>query len=403
MNLAPVAVGTYSRLAHFKQTTEALKKNTLARDTELYVLSDAPQAGDEAIVQAVRDFADSITGFKKVHVLKRTTNGRVANNRGGMRQLLKEFGRVIFLEDDMVSAPGFLQYMNDALSKYEHHSKVLSVCGYMPRLKALENNTQTNSDSIALPRMLGWGMGIWKQKFEQINAISIEDYKSVSSSASDIEYVNSNFGKDLINRFKAEAHGHLDGLDTKGCFLQLKHNMFSVHPKRSLIKNVGNDGSGVHASVNNKYDVDLCPKTKNFVLDDFPCVLETIRQQSIEFFAPNEEDMSPEIIDNILAQIENQNLTDICLWGTDVLTTLFLAKLPVHIRVSHIVDSWAKPNECFQAYPVILPQQAYDLGNRIFVIMSFASRHKIAKAAHQLGDGCHVIQYSSKQFHSIRL
>ncbi|MFT5712022.1 MAG: hypothetical protein ACI9DQ_000424, partial [Glaciecola sp.] len=47
----------------------------------------------------------------------------------------------------------------------------------------------------------------------------------------------------------------------------------------------------------------------------------------------------------------------------------------------------------FQEYKVSTPDQAYSKGLRVYVIMSFASRFKIAEAAHALGDNCVVIKY----------
>jgi hypothetical protein len=390
MNLAPIAIGTYTRLAHLKLTVQALKENTLAHLSRLYILSDAPQAGDEEKVQQLREFANGITGFKQVTVFKRTINGRVANNRGGMHQLMKKYGKVIFLEDDIVTAPGFLQFMNDALVAYEDNPEVLSICGYTP---PLDYSQKTLTDAIALPRLIGWGLGLWLDKFEKITPITLDDYQKITATAESRQNVNTQFGKDFINRYKAEAYGHIDGLDNRGSFLQMRTGMFSIHPKQSLVANIGNDGSGLHASKNNKFDVELCRKTANFKLDSTPSVNDHIRQQSIAFFAPNEDDMLPEIVDNIIAQIEAQKIYDITLWGTDVLTTLFLAKLPSHIKVNGIVDSWAQENDKFQEYKVTTPARAYSNGLRVYVIMSFASRFKIAEAAHALGDNCVVIKY----------
>jgi hypothetical protein len=46
-NLAPIGVSTYSRINHLKQSIEALQKNTLAKESELYIFSDAPKPGDD--------------------------------------------------------------------------------------------------------------------------------------------------------------------------------------------------------------------------------------------------------------------------------------------------------------------------------------------------------------------
>ena len=77
--LAPIGLSTYSRPAHLKQTVEALQRNILASQSELYVFSDAPKAGDEEAVVKVRSFIKNIDGFKKTTIIERETNDRVFN------------------------------------------------------------------------------------------------------------------------------------------------------------------------------------------------------------------------------------------------------------------------------------------------------------------------------------
>ena len=118
MGLAPVGLSVYSRLDHVKQTIQALIRNKMASETMLYIFSDAPQPGDELKVEMVRKFLKTIEGFKKIAIIERTKNSRVKNNRSGIRMLLNEYGRMIFLEEDIVTAPTFLEFMNQALNFY---------------------------------------------------------------------------------------------------------------------------------------------------------------------------------------------------------------------------------------------------------------------------------------------
>jgi hypothetical protein len=40
LSLAPIGLSTYSRLLHLKQTIEALKANTLAKESDLYIFKE---------------------------------------------------------------------------------------------------------------------------------------------------------------------------------------------------------------------------------------------------------------------------------------------------------------------------------------------------------------------------
>ncbi len=383
-NLAPIAIGTYNRLSHLKLTIRALQSNHLAQLSTLYIFSDAAQEGDEEGVNRLREYLTTITGFKEVIAFKRLVNDRVANNRGGIQYLLKKYGKVIFLEDDNITSAHFITFMNESLNFYQDFPSVLSICGYTPDFKLTE--TQKQHDVIALPRLVGWGVGMWEDKVELIPEITSNDYQKIINNPSAIDHINQNHGRDLINRFRAESLGHIDGLDNKACFLQTQTNMFSVHPKQSLVQNIGNDGSGVHSSKNNKYDVQLWHKEDAFMFDKNIKLEKNIVSQSVEFFSPNEQDMSSEVLVNVFAQLQHKGITACSLWGIDILSKLFIQSMPDSLTVNYMLDSWANEGTIFEGRDVITPQQAYEKGEKNIVIMSYASRFKMLDAGKKISE-----------------
>ena len=119
--LAPVVLFVYNRPEHTKQTVEALQKNELAIKSELFIYSDAPKnIGVKEKIDEVRKYIKSINGFKKVTVIKREKNwGLAASIIDGVTKIVNEYGKVIVLEDDLVTSPYFLKFMNDALEFYK--------------------------------------------------------------------------------------------------------------------------------------------------------------------------------------------------------------------------------------------------------------------------------------------
>ncbi|MEN6292732.1 MAG: hypothetical protein ABFD07_12055, partial [Methanobacterium sp.] len=112
--LAPIVLFVYNRLWHTRQTVEALQKNELVADSELFIFSDAPK-NESAIdnVTDVREYCNTITGFKKITIIERDNNWGLANSIiDGVTKIVNEDGRVIVLEDDLVTSPFFLMYMN---------------------------------------------------------------------------------------------------------------------------------------------------------------------------------------------------------------------------------------------------------------------------------------------------
>lgn len=123
---APILLFVYNRPEHLKQTMETLQNNTLAAESELYIYSDAARKDtDEAAVAEVRNYIHKITGFKSITLIEREKNWGLARNIiDGVTTQVNRFGRVIVMEDDLITAPYFLQFMNDALETYKDEPRV---------------------------------------------------------------------------------------------------------------------------------------------------------------------------------------------------------------------------------------------------------------------------------------
>jgi hypothetical protein len=259
-DLAPIGVSTYSRINHLKQTIEALQKNTLAKESEIYIFSDAPKKGDEEIVAKVREYIHTIDGFKKVHILERNTNSRVKNNRGGIRELLDKYGRMIFLEDDVATAPGFLQFMNDALNFYKNYSNILSVSGHTPNLSYFND---VFCDIYLSKRFHGWGVGFWHDKYNLIK--DIPSWSEIKRDQQTIQNLK-DMGRDMVSMIQSEADHRIDALDIKACYLCAKYGYTNVLPTKTLVKNIGMDNSGVHCSDCDPFFNDLLSNKRSFIM-----------------------------------------------------------------------------------------------------------------------------------------
>ena len=94
MKLAPIVLFVYNRPWHSQQTIEALQKNELSSESELFIYSDAPKAEkDQEKVQEARDYVHSIGGFKKITIIERVENWGLANSIF----LLDAFGPALWL------------------------------------------------------------------------------------------------------------------------------------------------------------------------------------------------------------------------------------------------------------------------------------------------------------------
>ena len=135
MALAPVALFVYNRVDNTRQTLQALSQNTLASETEVYVFSDGGR--DKSSWKAVEQVREVIrstqmaAAFKRLILIERLENFYLERNiTEGIAQVLKDHDRIIVLEDDIVTSPYYLQYMNEALDLYQNVARVMHVAGF---------------------------------------------------------------------------------------------------------------------------------------------------------------------------------------------------------------------------------------------------------------------------------
>lgn len=279
-DLSPIVLSTYSRLTHLKETVSALQANELASKSHLFVLSDGPRFGDEDVVGAVRKYLKTITGFAEVTIIERENNGRVANNRGGMKQILASHGRLIFLEDDVVAAPGFLTYMNEALKKYEQDDRVFNVSAYTPPIAI---PASYKYDGYFIRRFNAWGFGIWEDRFNMIDYVSSEVLNDFLKSTSSVSDFIGQGGADMIEMLKLDVAGTIDALDVKAMYAQFLNDMYTLYPTISMARNIGLDGSGIHSRRTKRFDVSLSDKSCHSDLPDSVFVDDQIRKSFVSF------------------------------------------------------------------------------------------------------------------------
>ena len=278
MSLAPIGLSTYSRLSHLKQTIEALKANTLAKESDLYIFSDGAKPGNERKIDAVRKYIDTINGFKNVHVFKRTENSRVRNNRDGISELLEGYGKCIYLEEDIVTAPGFLRFMNDSLEVFEKDEKIFSISGYSPPINVPADYVP---DIFLLRRACAWGMGLWHDRFKEISYLDNAEVLNRFSNTRQVEELTK-YGEDLLNMILLDAAGKMDALDVKIFYYQFLNEKYTIYPKKSLTNNIGLDGSGTHCVQTNKFDVDLWDRSEFEINGDVdPPVMRILPQNNV--------------------------------------------------------------------------------------------------------------------------
>jgi len=248
---APIALFTYNRPWHTQQTVEALLNNAETKDSDLIVFSDGEKDSlSSPKVDDVRQYLKTIEGFKSVRIVEREENiGLAQSIIFGVTEVVNEYGRIIVLEDDLLTSPYFLKYMNDGLKLYQDDERVISLHGYS---YPIENLPET----FFLKGADCWGWATWKQEWSLFEP----DGKKLLAQLKQRNLMDrfDFFGAfDYSGMLKGQIEGKNDSWAIRWYASALLHSKFTLYPGQPLVHNTGNDGSGRHCSAIDTFDTVL--------------------------------------------------------------------------------------------------------------------------------------------------
>jgi hypothetical protein len=238
--MAPVALFVYRRLDHVKATVQALRQNIGAELTDLHIFSDGPKD---------RASEDTINGFRSVKVIERPKNrGLAASIISGVSDVLNSHSTVIVVEDDLITSPYFLTYMNDGLRHYVDDSRVVSIHGYVYPV------TEPLPETFFLRGADCWGWATWRRGWKVFNPDGQALLDSLES-----QKLMKEFDFDGAFKFSEMLRNQIQGLNDSWAIRWYASAFLSggltLYPGHSLVNNVGIDGSGTHCAKTGEYDV----------------------------------------------------------------------------------------------------------------------------------------------------
>ncbi len=254
MNLAPIVLFVYNRPRHLRQTVEALQKNDLANESELFIFSDGAKPGAEEKVKEVREYIKTIKGFKKITIIEREKNWGLANNIiDGVTRIVNEYGKIIVLEDDLVTSPYFLKFMNEALEMYKDEEKVASIHGYIYPIDDLP-------DTFFIRGADCWGWATWKEKWKIFESDGKKLLNEVKRRNLQKEAdFNGSYG--YTKMLEDQTKGKNNSWAIRWYFSAFLKDMLTLYPEKSYVKNIGFDKEGTHCKTEtNIFDTELNDK-----------------------------------------------------------------------------------------------------------------------------------------------
>lgn len=251
-NFAPVMIPTLCRSQHFKECVESLKRCRWADKTDVFIGLDYPanashREGYKEICIYLNELEKNHP-FKTLNVIRRECNyglGREGNSAKLREEILKNYDRVIFSEDDNVFSPAFLDFINRGLERFKDDKSIQAICGYRHFyiIKTGKENFYRQSVDFS-----AWGYGTWKDRIEELNKIDPLWFKSRLNLKEFLKFKKNQGNRRALQFLKISNMNPIK--------FGLTDNVISVYmgltgkdvvmPEITCVKNMGLDGSGVN-------------------------------------------------------------------------------------------------------------------------------------------------------------
>jgi len=352
MKIATV-IFTYNRYEHTKKVLEAIKKN-IEMPAKIYIFQDGCKKNeDKDAWEKTNNLIKNICWCDCDAIVSDINKGLAKSIVFGINYVFQKYDAVIVLEDDCVPHKLFFKYMHSALKYYESIEKVYSICGYGYPIEVESNGT----DVYFTQRTSSWGWATWKNKWE----VYEEDYKILGRIKNN-PYLSQQL-KYWCEDSEAYLLGNIYGQNNSWAVFWglnvLEHDGYCVYPYKSLVENIGFDGSGVHCGKGRQDVVEMLEEDleKEFVFCEDLFISEKTKQNFSNYWSWKSVDARNSCYYYILTQwmekhlqgktvnefLDIHKINKLCIWGKGKMCDLLLQDLDEKKQILAIIES--KPLE----------------------------------------------------------
>jgi hypothetical protein len=252
---APIALFAFNRPHHLDRTLSALAENHGATLHAVIAFSDGPrnQADLPKILQTRKVLADwqAKRLFHSFTIIERNRNSGLAKSViTGVTELCRTHGQVIVLEDDLITSPYFLEYMRNGLAMYANDSRVASLHGYAFPMHVHLPETYFLAGADC------WGWGTWQRSWQHFESNGARLLSELRQRKACYRFdVDGSYP--YTRMLKRQLQGQNNSWAIRWRASAFLADMVSLHPARSLVANIGLDGSGTHCPESDAFTTTL--------------------------------------------------------------------------------------------------------------------------------------------------
>lgn len=255
---------TYNRSGHTEQVLTSLKNNSVLPQ-KLIIFQDGMKADQKDFKEwkKVNTIIHNVDWCDKEIITSETNKGLAKSIVYGINFAFSRYDTVIVLEDDCVAAPDFIKFMEQCFLKYENDKSIYCVSGYSWPVPVQKDSY----DIYGCGRISSWGWGTWKDRWKSycidhgiVKRLEQDQMKSLSLST---------WGNDCKEMLIGNVEGRNDSWAVYWALNVMENGGICINPYRSLIKNIGLDGTGVHCGITDRFQTEIFAEGKTvFELPD---------------------------------------------------------------------------------------------------------------------------------------
>ena len=237
-----VAIFAYNRPSHLRRV--------------LIALEDLKIKNIEVFLDGPKNFRDQIC--KKEILFMLNTNLKIRSNihqsqknkglaksiKDGLSVMSKSFISSLFWRMIVFQEKNFFKFMYKCLKYFENDKNIAAICGY--QIPEIHETNRRIIKAYCLKNFISWGWATWSKKWK--GYLKIEKTKKQ----------NTNLVKSrIVKKIKDQRISKKNVWTFDYIKYNQSQNKYFIFPNKSLIKNIGFDGSGVNSKTtfffNTKY------------------------------------------------------------------------------------------------------------------------------------------------------
>ena len=250
-----VLLFVYNRPDHTRRILRAMKSEGLNAFT---VYMDAPSNDTDRHKQSeIKQIFRNATWADHSLIARDRHLGLAKSIGGGITESLETFDAVIILEDDCLPLPGFRSFMVEGLKKFDEEKRIMSLCGYT--YPCISSN-EVMEEAFLLERFCPWGWATWRNRWKYFRS----DLKELASGLHKFPRSLSSIGRDLEAYCNSEIFlkGDAQVWSINWILAHFLNSRLCLYPRRSLIQNIGFDGTGVHSTRTGEFEIPSDPSVQ---------------------------------------------------------------------------------------------------------------------------------------------